>query len=163
MHEHDYISVQQTDFDLNQQVAALREGQPGIGAVVSFVGLVRDLADGASVRQMELEHYPGMTERALAEIVAQAYQRWPLQGVRLLHRVGQLQLQEQIVLVAVASKHRGSAFAACEFIMDYLKTAAPFWKKEYTESGAHWVDARVSDDQALARWGIASANALTGN
>lgn len=162
MCERDYISVQTADFDLNQQVLALRSEQPGIGAVVSFVGLVRDVADGERVSQMELEHYPGMTELALTEIVAQARQRWELQGVRLIHRVGTLNLQEQIVLVAVASKHRGAAFAACEFIMDYLKTAAPFWKKEYTEHGAKWVDARVSDDQALARWGIASTNAVAG-
>lgn len=162
MRDYDLIRVQTADFDLNQEVLALRQPQPGIGAVVSFVGLVRDVADGAAVHGMELEHYPGMTESALQAIVEQAYQRWQLQGVRLIHRVGQLQLQEQIVLVAVASKHRGDAFAACEFIMDYLKTAAPFWKKEYTESGAHWVDARQSDDQALARWGIASSNAAAG-
>ncbi len=162
MREHDLISVQSADFDLNQELLVLRQHQPGVGAIVSFVGMVRDVADGANVNGMELEHYPGMTEKALHDIVEHAYQRWDLQGVRLIHRVGQLDLQQQIVLVAVASKHRGAAFAACEFIMDYLKTAAPFWKKEYTESGAHWVDARDSDDQAMARWGIASANAMVG-
>lgn len=146
------ISVQTEDFDLGAEVAALRAGQPGIGAIVSFVGTVRDMNEGSTVAEMELEHYPGMTEKALNDIVEQARSRWHLLGVRVIHRVGPLKPQDQIVLAAVASPHRGEAFDACEFIMDYLKTAAPFWKKEQTPEGARWVDARVSDDEALAKW-----------
>ena len=146
------VRVQQTDFDLTREIAALREGDGRVGAVVSFVGTVRDLNEGAAVSEMELEHYPGMTERALEDIVAQARARWELLGVLVIHRVGPLAPLDQIVLVACASAHRGEAFAACEFIMDYLKTDAPFWKKEQTPQGARWVDARSSDDSAKAKW-----------
>jgi molybdopterin synthase catalytic subunit len=146
------IRVQTEDFDLTTELAQLRAQNPAIGAVVSFVGLVRDLNDGATVSAMELEHYPGMTEQALQEIVTQAQARWHLLGVRVIHRVGSLLPLDQIVLVAVASAHRGEAFAACEFIMDYLKTQAPFWKKEQTPDGARWVDARDTDEAALAKW-----------
>ncbi|SDO57289.1 molybdopterin synthase subunit MoaE [Ralstonia sp. 25mfcol4.1] len=153
------VRVQHEDFDLGAEVAALRAGNPGVGAVASFIGTVRDVSDGTPVSTMELEHYPGMTEKALARIEAAACQRWALLGVTIVHRVGLLQPLDQIVLVAVASAHRGNAFAACEFIMDYLKSEAPFWKKEATPEGARWVDARVSDDAALRRWGIESFNA----
>jgi molybdopterin synthase catalytic subunit len=146
------VRVQQEDFDLGAEVARLRAGDPRIGAVVNFVGTVRDLNDGAKVAELELEHYPGMTERALQDIVEQARARWPLYGALVVHRIGPMQPMEQIVLVAVSSAHRGEAFAACEFIMDYLKTEAPFWKKEQTPDGARWVDARVSDDAAKAKW-----------
>ncbi|MCC2958275.1 molybdopterin synthase catalytic subunit MoaE [Massilia sp. IC2-477] len=146
------VRVQQDDFDLSQELAALRAGDGRVGAVVSFVGTVRDLNEGAQVSEMELEHYPGMTEKALADIVAQARERWPLYGVLVIHRVGPLKPLDQIVLVACSSAHRGEAFAACEFIMDYLKTDAPFWKKEQTPDGARWVDARASDDSAKQKW-----------
>jgi molybdopterin synthase catalytic subunit len=146
------IRVQQADFDLSHEIARLRAGDGRVGAVVSFVGTVRDLNEGAAVSEMELEHYPGMTERALEDIVAQARARWELFGVLVIHRIGPLAPLDQIVLVACASSHRGEAFAACEFIMDYLKTDAPFWKKEQTPDGARWVDARSSDDSAKAKW-----------
>ncbi|WP_432241297.1 molybdenum cofactor biosynthesis protein MoaE [Herbaspirillum robiniae] len=146
------VRVQTADFDLSAEVAQLRLANPGVGAVVSFVGTVRDLNDGAAVFEMELEHYPEMTERALEQIVADARARWPIFDALVIHRVGPLQPLEQIVLVAVTSPHRGEAFAACEFIMDYLKTQAPFWKKEQTPEGARWVDARESDDAALGKW-----------
>ena len=146
------VRIQTADFDLTAEVAALRRDDPRIGAVVSFVGTVRDMNDGASVAAMELEHYPGMTEQALAGIVEQARQRWPLFGALVIHRVGPLLPMEQIVLVACTAAHRGEAFAGCEFIIDYLKTEAPFWKKEQTVDGARWVDARVSDDAALGKW-----------
>ncbi len=146
------IKVQREDFDSQAVVDSLREGRADIGAVVTFVGLVRDTAQSELISAMELEHYPGMTEKALRDIVEQAHQRWQLQGASIIHRVGKLKPAEQIVLVAVASPHRGEAFQACEFMMDFLKTRAPFWKKEYTEQGAHWVDARESDDAALKRW-----------
>lgn len=149
---HTDIRVQQQDFDLSRELAALRAGDGRVGAVVSFVGTVRDLNDGSSVSEMELEHYPGMTEKALADIVEQARARWELAGVLVIHRVGPLKPLDQIVLVACASAHRGEAFAACEFIMDYLKTDAPFWKKEQTPEGARWVDARASDDSAKRKW-----------
>lgn len=152
------IRVQTEDFDLSHEVAALRAGQAQVGAVVAFVGTVRDMNEGAGVSSMELEHYPGMTEKALEDIVAKARTRWQLLDATVIHRVGPLQPLDQIVLVAVTSMHRGEAFAACEFIMDYLKTEAPFWKKEQTPQGARWVDARVTDDQALAKWGIQSGN-----
>ncbi|MCA3182954.1 MULTISPECIES: molybdopterin synthase catalytic subunit MoaE [unclassified Cupriavidus] len=155
------VRVQLEDFDLGAEVAALRAGNPGVGAVTSFIGTVRDISDGSRVSTMELEHYPGMTEKALEQIEAAARQRWDLLGVTIVHRVGLLQPLDQIVLVAVSSAHRGNAFAACEFIMDYLKSEAPFWKKEATPEGARWVDARVSDDAALRRWGIESFNAET--
>ena len=154
------VRVQLADFDLGAEVAALRADNRGVGAVASFIGTVRDVSDGARVSTMELEHYPSMTEKALEKIEAAARARWPLLGVTIVHRVGLLAPLDQIVLVAVASAHRGSAFAACEFIMDYLKSEAPFWKKEVTPDGAaKWVDARVSDDAALRRWGIESFNA----
>jgi molybdopterin synthase catalytic subunit len=146
------VRVQQEDFDLGAEVARLRAGDPRIGAVVSFVGTVRDLNEGAQVAELELEHYPGMTERSLEDIVAQARARWPLYGALVVHRVGPMQPMEQIVLVAASAAHRGEAFAACEFIMDYLKTEAPFWKKEQTPEGARWVDARATDDSAKAKW-----------
>jgi len=146
------VRVQQEDFDLGAEVARMRAGDPRVGAVVSFVGTVRDLNEGAQVAELELEHYPGMTERSLEDIVAQARARWPLFGALVLHRVGPMQPMEQIVLVAASAAHRGEAFAACEFIMDYLKTEAPFWKKEQTPEGARWVDARVSDDAARSKW-----------
>lgn len=152
------VRVQTGDFDLGNEVAALRAGQPQVGAVVAFVGTVRDMNDGAGVTEMELEHYPGMTERALEDIVAQARARWNIIDALVIHRVGPLQPLDQIVLAAVTSAHRGEAFAACEFIMDYLKTQAPFWKKEQTPQGARWVDARVADDEALAKWGVRSDN-----
>ncbi|MFM2087523.1 MAG: hypothetical protein RLZZ237_2392 [Pseudomonadota bacterium] len=146
------VRIQQADFDLSQEIATLRAGNPKVGAVVSFVGTVRDMNDGLDVAAMELEHYPGMTEKAIEAILAQARQRWPVAGALVIHRVGPLKPQEQIVLVAVSAAHRGEAFAACEFIIDYLKTEAPFWKKEDTPAGARWVDARVSDEAALSKW-----------
>ncbi|NHZ44340.1 molybdopterin synthase catalytic subunit MoaE [Massilia aquatica] len=146
------VRVQTADFDLSTEMAALRAQDARIGALVSFVGTVRDMNDGASVAAMELEHYPGMTEQALEKIVAEACERWPLYGALVVHRVGPLAPLDQIVLVACTAAHRGEAFAACEFIIDYLKTDAPFWKKEQTPDGARWVDARVSDDAALAKW-----------
>lgn len=146
------VRVQQEDFDLSAEVAALRAGQPGVGAVAAFVGLVRDMNEGSGVSEMALEHYPGMTEKALEAIVAEVRTRWDILGARIIHRVGTLQPCDQIVLVAVSSAHRGEAFAACEFIMDYLKTRAPFWKREVTPAGARWVDARETDDSAAARW-----------
>ena len=154
------VSIQTADFDLAAEVAALRAGDGGVGAVVSFVGTVRDRSGGASgISAMELEHYPGMTERAIEAMIEQARARFDIRGARVIHRVGVLQPLDQIVLVAVASAHRGQAFLACEFLIDYLKTQAPFWKKETTPEGAHWVDARSADDEALARWGIAGVNA----
>ena len=153
------VSIQTPDFDLSAEVAALRAGDARVGAVCAFVGTVRDRNDGQSVSTMELEHYPGMTEKAIEAMIDAAHQRFDVHGARVIHRVGVLQPQDQIVLVAVTSAHRGEAFQACEFLMDYLKTQAPFWKKEQTPDGARWVDARVSDDAALARWGIRAANA----
>jgi molybdopterin synthase catalytic subunit len=146
------VRVQTGDFDVSAELAALRAGDTRIGAVVSFVGTVRDMNDGASVAEMELEHYPGMTEQSIDTIIDQARARWPLFGALVIHRVGPLKPLDQIVLVACSAAHRGEAFAACEFIIDYLKTEAPFWKKEQTPHGARWVDARVSDDQALSKW-----------
>jgi molybdopterin synthase catalytic subunit len=146
------VRVQPGDFDLSTELAALRGTDARIGAVVSFVGTVRDMNDGATVAAMELEHYPGMTEQSIEAIVEKACRRWPLYGVRVVHRVGPLLPLDQIVLVACSAAHRGVAFAACEFIIDYLKTEAPFWKKEQTPSGARWVDARSTDDDALDKW-----------
>lgn len=146
------IRIQENDFDISTEIAALRKGDPRVGAVASFVGTVRDINDGSQVKGMTLEHYPGMTEKALEEIITQAKSRWDIYSTLVIHRVGPLLPEDQIVLVVVTSAHRGEAFAACEFIMDYLKTAAPFWKKEDTPNGARWVDARVSDDAALERW-----------
>lgn len=152
------VRVQTQDFDLGAEIAALRAGDPRVGAVASFVGTVRDVNDGSGVSTLTLEHYPGMTEKSLEDICAQAKARWNILDTLVVHRVGALRPLDQIVLVAVTSAHRGEAFAACEFIMDYLKTQAPFWKKERTAHGAQWVDARVSDDAALARWGIQAKN-----
>jgi molybdopterin synthase catalytic subunit len=146
------VRVQHEDFDVGVEVARLRAGNPKVGAVASFVGVVRDLNEGADVAAMTLEHYPGMTEKALAAIVEQARARWDLYDVLVIHRIGELRPTDQIVLVAVSSAHRGEAFAACEFVMDYLKTEAPFWKKEATPEGGRWVDARDSDDASRDRW-----------
>jgi molybdopterin synthase catalytic subunit len=153
------VTVQTADFDLGAEVAALRAGDAGVGAVASFIGTVRDRNDGEGVSAMELEHYPGMTERAIEAMIDEAMRRFDIRAARVIHRVGLLQPRDQIMMVAVTSAHRGQAFLACEFLMDYLKTQAPFWKKESTPEGAHWVDARSSDDAAMARWGIASGNA----
>jgi len=153
------VLVQTADFDLGTEVAALRAGDAGVGAVAAFVGTVRDRNDGQGVNSMELEHYPGMTERAIEAMIDEAVKRFDIRGARVIHRVGLLQPQDQIMMVAVTSAHRGQAFQACEFLMDYLKTQAPFWKKEQTPEGARWVDARSSDDAAIARWGIAAGNA----
>ncbi|GAB2462951.1 molybdopterin synthase catalytic subunit MoaE [Comamonas humi] len=149
---HSHIAIQTADFDVSQELAALRAGDARIGAVCCFVGTVRDRNDGSAVASMELEHYPGMTEKSIAGIVAQARERFEIYGARVIHRVGLLAPEAQIVLVAVSSAHRGQSFLACEYLMDYLKTQAPFWKKEQTPEGARWVDARVCDDEALARW-----------
>jgi len=146
------VRVQVGDFDVGAELAALRAGDRGAGALAAFVGLVRDLGHGEAVSAMTLEHYPGMTEKALAAIVAEAEARWPVLRSLVIHRVGELAPTDQIVLVAVTAAHRQAAFAACEFIMDYLKTRAPFWKKEQTPAGARWVDARESDDAAAGRW-----------
>ncbi|MFC0351458.1 molybdopterin synthase catalytic subunit MoaE [Undibacterium danionis] len=155
------ISVQTEDFDISTEIAKLRANNPAIGAVVSFVGLVRDLNEGLSVSAMELEHYPGMTEKSLETIATQAKQRWNLIDCLIIHRVGLLQALDQIVLVAATSAHRGEAFAACEFMMDYLKTDAPFWKKETTPEGERWVDARVSDEGAMRKWNVDAESALS--
>lgn len=146
------VRVQTEDFDIAREIAALRAANPKVGAVASFIGTVRDVNEGGRVATLVLEHYPGMTERALAEIVAEARSRWRIIDATVVHRVGELKPLDQIVLVIVAGEHRGEAFAACEFIMDYLKTRAPFWKKEQTPQGARWVEARGSDDTAAERW-----------
>ncbi len=153
------VSIQTGDFDLSTEVARLRADQKGVGAVCTFVGTVRDRNDGQRVGTLELEHYPGMTEKSIEAMIDEAFKRFDILGARVVHRVGLLRPLDQIVLVAVTSAHRGESFQACEFLMDYLKTQAPFWKKEQTPEGARWVDARVSDDAALAKWGIASSNA----
>ncbi|MEG2154093.1 MAG: molybdopterin synthase catalytic subunit MoaE [Burkholderiaceae bacterium] len=153
------VRVQTDDFDVGAEMARLRQDNPKIGAIASFVGVVRDLNEGDAVATMTLEHYPGMTERALAAIVERAKARWELFDVRVIHRVGELAPTDQIVLVIVSSSHRGEAFAACEFVMDWLKTEAPFWKKEVTPAGGRWVDARESDDAARARWDTAEPGA----
>jgi molybdopterin synthase catalytic subunit len=150
--QNDFVRIQEADFDLTTEIKALRMDDPRVGAVVNFVGTVRDMNDGSQVKGMTLEHYPGMTEKALEDIIAQARSRWDIYKTLVIHRVGPLLPKDQIVLVAVTSAHRGEAFTACEFIMDYLKTAAPFWKKEDTPEGARWVDARVTDDAAKVRW-----------
>ena len=146
------IRIQEKDFDVSTEIAAIRKGDPRVGAVVSFLGTVRDMNEGTQVQELTLEHYAGMTEKALQEILDQAKSRWDIYQSLVIHRIGPLLPEDQIVLVAVTSAHRGEAFAACEFIMDYLKTAAPFWKKENTPEGTRWVDARVTDDAAMARW-----------
>ena len=146
------VRVQTTDFDVGAEIAALRAGDARVGAVASFIGTVRDINDGSGVSTLTLEHYPGMTEKALEAIVAQARERWDLIDVLVIHRIGEMAPTDQIVLVAVTSAHRGEAIEACAFIMDYLKTEAPFWKKEVTPAGTRWVEARASDDEAAARW-----------
>lgn len=147
------VAIQSADFNLADEVAALRAQDKRVGAVCCFAGTVRDRNDGALVSTLELEHYPGMTEKAIESIIDEAHRRFDIYAARVVHRVGLLQPLDQIVLVAITSAHRGQSFQACEFIMDYLKTQAPFWKKEQTPDGARWVDARVADDVALARWG----------
>ena len=155
------VSIQTEDFDLSTEVALLRQGDKAVGAVCSFIGTVRDRNEGDAVSSLELEHYPGMTEASIHQMVDEARSRFDIQGAKVIHRVGLLKPLDQIVLVAVSSAHRGQSFQACEFLMDYLKTQAPFWKKEATPQGHRWVDARVSDDQALKRWGIDIQNAST--
>ncbi len=152
------VSIQTADFNLSQEVEQLRAGDKRVGAVCTFTGTVRDRNDGLSVSSMELEHYPGMTEKAIEAMIDEAMVRFDIFGARVIHRIGVLQPLDQVVMVAVTSAHRGTSFQACEFLMDYLKTQAPFWKKEQTPEGARWVDARVSDDAALARWGIQASN-----
>lgn len=155
------VSIQTEDFDLSTELAALRAGDKRVGAVCSFVGTVRDVNDGDAVSELELEHYPGMTEKSIEAMIDAAMQRFDIYAVRVIHRVGKLQPMDQIVMVAVTSAHRGESFQACEFVMDYLKTQAPFWKKEQTPNAGtatRWVDARASDDMALAKWGIPSAS-----
>ncbi|NBQ87817.1 MAG: molybdenum cofactor biosynthesis protein MoaE [Betaproteobacteria bacterium] len=156
------VAIQTADFDVSAEIAALRAQDGRVGAVCSFIGTVRDRSEGSAVQAMELEHYPGMTERAIEAMIDEAMRRFDILAARVIHRVGPLSIGDQIVLVLVTSAHRGESFSACEFLMDYLKTQAPFWKKEHTPGGARWVDARVSDDAALARWGIASENAAPG-
>jgi molybdopterin synthase catalytic subunit len=152
------VSIQTQDFDVSQELATLRAGDARVGAACSFLGTVRERNDGSSVASMELEHYPGMTEKSISAMMDEAKKRFDIFAARVIHRVGLLHPEDQIVFVAVTSAHRGESFKACEFLMDYLKTQAPFWKKEVTPEGARWVDARVSDDQALARWGIEATN-----
>ena len=146
------VKIQTADFDVSAEIATLRKNDPKIGAVASFIGVVRDVNDGSAVAEMTLEHYPGMTEKAIEEIIVQAKGRWQVLDALVIHRVGTLKPTDQIVLVIVTSGHRGDAFAACEFIMDYLKTRAPFWKKEQGGHGERWVEARATDDIAAERW-----------
>ena len=153
------VCIQAEDFNLSVEVDALRKNDKRIGAICTFTGTVRDRNDGADVSSMELEHYPGMTEKAIEAMIDEAMKRFDIFGARVVHRVGLLQPLDQVVLVAVTSAHRGESFKACEFLMDYLKTQAPFWKKERTPDGTRWVDARVTDDAALAKWGIQANNA----
>jgi molybdopterin synthase catalytic subunit len=153
------VRIQTGDFDLTEEVDALRREDRGIGAVAAFLGTVRDADEGRSVQRLELEHYPGMTERAIEAMIDEALRRFPVRAARVVHRVGTLAPSDRIVLVVVAAVHRHAAFQACEFLMDYLKTQAPFWKKEATPDGERWVDARVADDEAAARWGLSSGNA----
>ncbi len=152
------VHIQTEDFDVSRELAQLRAQDTRVGAVCSFVGTVRDRNDGQSVSTMALEHYPGMTEKAIEAMIDEAQKRFDIYAARVIHRVGELRPLDQIVFVAVTSAHRGESFKACEFLMDYLKTQAPFWKKEQTPEGARWVDARVSDDEALKKWGISSSN-----
>ncbi len=146
------VSVQRHDFDISAEITDLYAGNTKVGAIASFIGLVRDMNDGLNVTEIELEHYPSMTQKCLESIVQQAEKRWDLNGVRIIHRFGTLKPADQIVLVIASSSHRSDAFEACEFLMDYLKTQAPFWKKESTEVGERWVEARKSDDEAASRW-----------
>lgn len=152
------VSIQVEDFDVSQELAQLRANDARVGAVCSFVGTVRERNSGNAISSMELEHYPGMTEKSITSMMEEAAKRFDIYGARVIHRIGLLHPQDQIVLVAVTSAHRGRSFQACEFLMDYLKTQAPFWKKEVTPEGSRWVDARESDDVALARWGISASN-----
>jgi molybdopterin synthase catalytic subunit len=152
------VSIQHEDFNVADEIAALRARDKGVGAVCTFIGTVRDRNDGHGIESMELEHYPGMTESAIEAMIGEAERRFEIRAVKVIHRIGVLQPQDQIVLVAVTSRHRGDSFQACEFLMDYLKTQAPFWKKERTPQGERWVDARESDDAALKRWGVESVN-----
>lgn len=152
------VAIRAQDFDLADEIATLRHGDKRVGAVCSFIGTVRDRNDGLNVSSMELEHYPSMTEKAIEAMIDEAIKRFDIFAARVVHRVGLLQPLDQVVMVAVTSAHRGESFKACEFLMDYLKTQAPFWKKEVTPQGARWVDARVTDDAALAKWGIAARN-----
>jgi molybdopterin synthase catalytic subunit len=154
------VFIQAQDFNLTDEIALLRGTDLRVGAVCTFIGTVRDRNAGTAreVSSLELEHYPGMTEKSIEAMIDEAHQRFDIFGARVIHRIGLLQPLDQIVLVAVTSAHRGESFKACEFLMDYLKTQAPFWKKEQTPEGAHWVDARVSDDQALAKWGLNATN-----
>ncbi|MFM2274488.1 MAG: hypothetical protein RL211_360 [Pseudomonadota bacterium] len=154
--------IQTADFNLATEIEILRANNKEVGAVCSFVGTVRDRNDGQSVSTMELEHYPGMTEKSIEAMIDQAHLRFDILGARVIHRVGLLQPLDQVVMVAVTSSHRGQSFQACEFLMDYLKTQAPFWKKEQTPAGARWVDARVTDDAALAKWGLNLSNSPAG-
>jgi molybdopterin synthase catalytic subunit len=147
------IRVQGEPFDIFAEQEALWRGRPQVGALVTFLGLMRDINEGDQVAEMTLEHYPGMTEKALMAIAREAAERWLLTGIRIVHRVGRLRPQDPIVLVAVSSRHRGDAFRACELIIDYLKTRAPFWKKETTADGERWVETRAADDEAAGRWG----------
>ena len=153
------VLITSEDFNLAQEVDALRKSDKRVGAICTFTGTVRDRNDGLSVSSMALEHYPGMTEKAIEAMIDEAIARFDIFAARVIHRVGLLQPLDQVVMVAVTSAHRGESFRACEFLMDYLKTQAPFWKKEETPQGARWVDARVSDDAALAKWGISASNA----
>ena len=153
------VTIQTGDFNLADEVDALRKNDQRVGAICTFTGTVRDRNDGLSVSSMELEHYPGMTEKAIEAMIDEAMTRFDIFAARVIHRVGLLQPLDQVVMVAVTSAHRGESFRACEFLKDYLKTQAPFWKKEQTPEGARWVDARVSDDAALAKWGISAPNA----
>ncbi len=146
------VRIQSEDFDAGREIAALRRDNPGIGAIASFIGVVREINDGDKVAAMTLEHYPGMTEKSIAAIIEQAKSRWRIFDALVIHRIGRLKPLDQIVLVVVTGSHRGDAFAACEFIMDYLKTRAPFWKKEETPAGARWVESRESDEAAAERW-----------
>ena len=152
------VSIQVEDFDVSQELAQLRANDARVGAVCSFVGTVRERNSGNAISSMELEHYPGMTEKSITSMMEEAAKQFDIYGARVIHRIGLLHPEDQIVLVAVTSAHRGSSFQACEFLMDYLKTQAPFWKKEVTPDGSRWVDARESDDVALARWGISASN-----
>lgn len=150
------VVIQTQDFDVGTEIAALRAADKRVGAVCSFIGTVRDRNDGLNVSELELEHYPVMTEKSIEGMIDEAMKRFDIFAARVIHRIGPLKPLDQIVMVAVTSAHRGESFQACEFLMDYLKTQAPFWKKEQTPDGARWVDARVSDDAALAKWGIAA-------
>ena len=152
------VSIQVEDFDVSHELAQLRANDARVGAVCSFVGTVRERNSGNAISSMELEHYPGMTEKSITSMMEEDAKRFDIYGARVIHRIGLLHPEDQIVLVAVTSAHRGTSFQACEFLMDYLKTQAPFWKKEVTPDGSRWVDARESDDVALARWGISASN-----